>query len=164
KALEEGIWKKLNDLLNSPQRFKDAGALAVVIPDSVPNNVLDAFTLDWGGKLSPLPAAQLGMEDGKLIRRELEEGPVTVQFSFENKTSGPVKVNNVIAEIPGREHPDEWILIGAHFDSWDYGTGAQDNGSGSAMVMEAARAIAALGQQPRSEEHTSELQSPYDLV
>ena len=148
KALEEGVWKKLNDLLNSPQRFKDAGALAVVIPDSVPNNVLDAFALDWGGKLSPLPTAQLGMEDGKLIRRELEQGPVTIQFTFENKISGPVKVNNVIAEIPGREHPDEWILVGAHFDSWDYGTGAQDNGTGSAMVMEVARAIAALGQQP----------------
>jgi hypothetical protein len=80
KAIEEGIWKKLNDLLNSPQRFKDAGALAVVIPDSVPNNVLDAFALDWGGKLSPLPTAQIGMEDGKLIRRELEHGPVTIHF------------------------------------------------------------------------------------
>jgi carboxypeptidase Q len=88
------------------------------------------------------------MEDGKLIRRELEHGPVTIKFSFENKTSGPVKGNNVIAEIPGREHPDEWILIGAHFDSWDYGTGAQDNGTGSVMVMEVARAIVALGQQP----------------
>jgi carboxypeptidase Q len=148
KALEEGVWKKLNDLLNSPQRFKDAGALAVVIPDSVPNNVLDAFALDWGGKLSPIPTAQLGMEDGKLIRRELEQGPVTIQFAFENKTSGPLQVNNVIAEIPGHDHPDEWILIGAHFDSWDYGTGAQDNGTGSAMVMEVARAFAALGQQP----------------
>jgi len=88
------------------------------------------------------------MEDGKLIRREMEQGPVALQFSFENKTSGPTQVNNVIAEITGRDHPDEWILIGAHFDSWDFGTGAQDNGTGSAMVMEVARAIAALGQAP----------------
>ncbi len=148
KALEEGVWKKLNDLLKSPERFKQAGALAVVVPDTVPSNVLDAFSLDWGGRLSPLPTAQLGMEDAKLIRRELDQGPVTIQFAFENKTSGPVQVNNVIAEIPGRERPDEWILIGAHFDSWDYGTGAQDNGTGSAMVMEVARVIAALGQPP----------------
>lgn len=148
RVLEEGVWKKLNDLLQSPQRLKDAGALAVIVPDSVPNNVLDAFALDWGGRLSPLPTAQLGMEDGKLIRRELEQGQVTIQFAFENKTTGPVQVNNVIAEIPGREHPDEWILIGGHFDSWDYGTGAQDNGTGSAMVMEVARAIAALGHPP----------------
>ena len=148
KVLEEGVWKKLHDLLNSPQRFKEAGALAVIVPDTVPNNVLDAFSLDWGGKLIAIPAAQLGMEDGKLIRRQMEQGPVTLQFSFENKTSGPTQVNNVIAEIPGRDHPDEWILIGAHFDSWDFGTGAQDNGTGSAMVMEVARAIAALGQAP----------------
>jgi carboxypeptidase Q len=148
KALEDGVWKKLNDLLTSPQRFKDAGALGVVVSDTVADNVLNAFSLDWGGRLTALPTAELGMEDSKLIRRELKHGPVTIQFAFENKTSGPVQVNNVIAEIPGREHPDEWILIGAHFDSWDYGTGAQDNGTGSAMVMEVARALRALGQPP----------------
>src|SRR5262249_10350651 len=68
----------------------------------------------------------------------------------ENQTSGPMQVNNVVAEIPGREKPDEWIIIGAHLDSWDYGTGAQDNGSGCAMVLEAARAIAAFGAPRRS--------------
>ena len=57
--------------------------------------------------------------------------------------------NNVVAEIRGREHPDEWILIGAHLDSWDFGTGAQDNGTGSVSVLEVARAIAALGKTPR---------------
>jgi carboxypeptidase Q len=60
-----------------------------------------------------------------------------------------VPVNNVIAEIKGSEKPDEWILIGAHLDSWDYGTGAQDNGAGSASVLEVARAISSLGKAPR---------------
>ena len=59
-----------------------------------------------------------------------------MQFELQNNTSGPTQVNNVIAEIRGRELPDEWILIGAHLDSWDYGTGAQDNGTGSAMVLD----------------------------
>ena len=59
-------------------------------------------------------------------------------------------MNNVIAEIPGRERPGEWIIIGAHLDSWDYGTGAQDNGSGCAQVLEAARAIASMGAPRRS--------------
>jgi len=77
------------------------------------------------------------------------KGPVTIEFAYENRVSGPTEVHNVIAEIPGREKPDEWIIIGAHLDSWDYGTGAQDNGTGSVMVMEAARAMAALGQAPR---------------
>src|SRR5262249_26820614 len=74
---------------------------------------------------------------------------VRVKLEAENKITGPTAVNNVVAEIRGSERPDEWILVGAHLDSWDFGTGAQDNGSGSAMVLEAARAIAALGHPPR---------------
>ena len=54
-----------------------------------------------------------------------------------------------VAEIRGSEKPDEWILIGAHFDSWDFGTGAEDNGTGSVSVLEVARAIAALGKPPK---------------
>lgn len=149
KIFADGIWSALPQLFAAPQLLKDAGALALILPDRDSSNVLNAFSLDWGGHIGPLPEAELGMEDGKLVRRLLEQGPVTLQFAFENKVSGPVQVNNVLAEIPGTDHPDEWILIGAHFDSWDYGTGAQDNGSGSAMVMEAARALAALGKAPR---------------
>ena len=62
-----------------------------------------------------------------------------------------MQVNNVVAEIRGSELPDEWIIIGAHLDSWDYGTGAQDNGTGSVMVLDVARAIAAMGKAPRAQ-------------
>src|SRR5690349_9965550 len=90
------------------------------------------------------------MEDAKLLRRLLDaKQTVRVKLEADNKFSGATVVNNVIGEIRGSEHPDEWILIGAHLDSWDFGTGAQDNGTGTAMVLEAARAIAALGQAPR---------------
>jgi Zn-dependent M28 family amino/carboxypeptidase len=57
------------------------------------------------------------MEDGKLIERLLAKGPVTVEFAYENRTGGPTQVNNVIAEITGREKPDEWIIVGGHLDS-----------------------------------------------
>jgi carboxypeptidase Q len=57
--------------------------------------------------------------------------------------------HNVVAEIRGRERPDEWVIVGAHLDSWDFGTGAQDNGAGVAQVLEAARAIASIRQPPR---------------
>lgn len=136
-------------LIASLPLLRDAGASAVMVSDSERNNVLNAFAFSWGAQTSPLPIAQIGMEDGKLITRLMEQGTVTIEFQYENKVSGPTQVNNVIAEIPGRERPDEWVIIGAHLDSWDYGTGAQDNGSGCVMVMEAARAIAALGQPPR---------------
>jgi hypothetical protein len=133
----------------APQRLKDVGATAMVLSDNEANNVLNAFALTWGGQATVLPTAQVGQEDAKLMMRLLGRGPVNIEFQYENRLSGPAEVNNVVAEIRGREKPDEWIIIGAHLDSWDYGTGAQDNGTGSAMVLEAARAIAALGQPPR---------------
>src|SRR5262249_7701429 len=132
--------------------FKGCGVAAIVVADREKNNVLNAFGFTWGGVLSPLPMAQIGMEDSKLIERLSQKGPVTIEFSYENKVSGPIQVNNVVAKIRGREFPDEWIIIGAHLDSWDFGTGAQDNGTGTAMVLEAARAISALvqsGKAPR---------------
>lgn len=131
------------------QAFKDAGAGAVIVGDFENNNVLNAFSFDWGAHVSPLPVAQVGKEDARLIDRLMQGGAVTIEFDYQNKVSGPTQVNNVIAEIPGRDKADEWLIIGAHLDSWDYGTGAQDNGSGTAMVMEAARAIAAMGRPPR---------------
>ena len=131
------------------QAFKEAGAVAVVVSDFENNNVLNAFSLDWGAHLNPLPVAQVGMEDARLIERFLDNGAVTIEFEYQNKVGGATEVNNVVAEIPGRDHADEWLIIGAHLDSWDYGTGAQDNGSGAAMVLEAARAMAALPQPPR---------------
>jgi carboxypeptidase Q len=149
KIFAEGYVKALPKLDAAWPELQKAGAVAVIVTDHETNNVLNAHDLLWGAKMLPLPAAEVGMEDGKLIQRELEHGPVTIQLSLENKTSGETKVNNVVAEIRGRERPDEWILIGAHLDSWDFGTGAQDNGTGAISVLEVARAMMALGKAPR---------------
>jgi hypothetical protein len=149
KIFEEGVWKSFPALMASAQLFKDAGVLAVVNPARSKNDIISAFNLDWLSHESPLPEAHLGMEDSELIRRELQKGPVVIQFELRNTTSGPTPVRNVIAEIRGSEKPDEWIILGAHFDSWDFGTGAEDNGTGSVAVLEVARAIAALGKPPR---------------
>ncbi|HEX8457675.1 MAG TPA: M20/M25/M40 family metallo-hydrolase [Pyrinomonadaceae bacterium] len=137
-------------LVAAQELLKDAGAAAVVVGATDANNVLNAFNLNWGARISPLPLAQLGMEDAKLVQRFLAQGTtVSVEFQYENRTGGAIEDVNVVAEIRGRERPDEWIIVGAHLDSWDYGTGAQDNGTGCAMVLEAARAIAALPTPPR---------------
>jgi hypothetical protein len=148
-ALLKDGYAAFANLVAAQGLLKEAGAAAAVIGSTDPNNVLNAFSLNWGASISPLPLAQIGMEDTKLIQRLLPQGAVTVEFQYENRTGGAAVDNNVVAEIRGREHPEEWIIIGAHLDSWDYGTGAQDNGSGCAMVLEAARAIAALGTPPR---------------
>jgi hypothetical protein len=139
---------KLRDHLDA--RLREAGAIALLWPDGDPNNVLSARSIGFGTAVGVLPSAQVGREDVQLIRRLLDNGPVRIAFELHNKVSpGPVTVNNVIAEIRGGERPDEWVIVGAHLDSWDFGTGAQDNGTGVAMVLDAARAMAALGRAPR---------------
>jgi carboxypeptidase Q len=149
KVMADGYGKAMPKLESAALTLQKAGVLAVIMADRERNNVLNAHDGLWGAKLYPLPAAEIGMEDAKLIRRELEHGTVTIQLTIENKTSGTTTVNNLVAEIRGSELPDEWILIGAHLDSWDFGTGAQDNGTGAVSVLEIARALTTLGKAPR---------------
>jgi hypothetical protein len=149
KIFAEGWPKALPKLDAAWPVFAKADVPAIVMTDHEKNNVLNAHDMLWGAKMLPLPGAEIGMEDAKLIERLLEQGPVTIRIALENKTSGPTQVNNVVAEIRGAERPDDWILVGAHLDSWDFGTGAQDNGAGTISVLEVARAMAALGKAPR---------------
>jgi Iap family predicted aminopeptidase len=127
-----------------------AGAVAILLPDSDPDNQLSARGLGFGAVLSELPAAQIGREEAQTIREDLAHGRVRMSLELINRvTPGAATVSNVIADIPGRDRPDEWVIVGAHLDSWDFGTGAQDNATGVATVLEAARAIAALKEPPR---------------
>src|SRR5579872_4080613 len=136
-------------LMAAPALLQQAGVLAVLTGGRMPNNVLGTGALGWKGDIEPLPIAGIGLEDGLLVKRLIEKGPVTMNLNIQNKISGPVTVNDVVAEIPGTTSPQDWVLMGAHLDSWDFATGAQDNGSGSAQILEAARAIASLGQAPK---------------
>jgi len=61
----------------------------------------------------------------------------------------PMDVYNTVAEIRGSEKPDEMVILGAHLDSWDLGTGSTDNGTGSMAVLEAARTLAKLNLKPK---------------
>jgi Zn-dependent M28 family amino/carboxypeptidase len=76
-------------------------------------------------------------------------GKLRVRLTMSNKTGGPVEQYNVVGEIRGYEKPDEVVVLGAHLDSWELGTGALDNGCNAALVIEAARAIKASGLLPR---------------
>lgn len=149
KIYAEGYGKAESKLRAAWQTFAEDGVLAVMTTDRTPNNVINAHAGLWGSKLVPLPGIELGMEDSRLIQRLAVRGPVKVHLNVENKTSGQMTVNNVVAEIRGRERPEEWILVGGHLDSWDFGTGAQDNGTGSVSVLEVARAMVAAGRPPR---------------
>jgi hypothetical protein len=77
-------------------------------------------------------------------------GEVELEFDIRNYfKKGPVKLYNVIADLPGVEWPDEYVIVGGHIDSWDGATGAMDNGTGCAAVLEAARMLAQAGVKPR---------------
>ena len=125
------------------------GALAIVTDSSAAQNAVNVGGSVWDGSLLPLPTANLGHEDTLLLRRLLERGPVTMEFRFRNRIREHVPVDNVIAEIPGRDAPGEYVLLGAHLDSWHPGAGAQDDGTGVATVVGTAQAVMALGRAPR---------------
>ena len=105
KIFANGWVKVLEPLEASYKVFKDNGAVGLIFPGGDRNNVLSASDPNWGSSLLLMPGAQIGMEDFQLIRRSLEHGPVTMQFELQNTTSGPMQVNNVVAEIRGREVP-----------------------------------------------------------
>ena len=98
---------------------------------------------------SAFPVAFLTTESYGLIWRLLKRGPVDIEIDLKNSFSNrPVEVYNTVAEIPGTEKPDEVVIIGGHIDSWDLGTGATDDGTGIMAVLEAARALKAVGVRP----------------
>jgi carboxypeptidase Q len=124
------------------------GAAAILFESTRPRDLLYRHTITWGA-IAPLPIAQVRREDGLRLARLLESGkPLTMRLDLQNKVGGPWEAANVVAEIKGSEHPDEIVLLGAHLDSWDLGTGALDNGVNCALVVDVARAIAA-GPRPR---------------
>ena len=97
-----------------------------------------------------IPTAYIAREDFMLLWRLLDSGAVQAEVNIGGNFSGkPAEVYNTVAEIPGSEKPDEVVIIGAHLDSWDLGTGATDNGTGSTAVLEAARALKKSGVKPK---------------
>jgi hypothetical protein len=86
------------------------------------------------------------------LRGRLEKGGEDVVLEFDVKnvlTKGPVPCTNVVADLVGRERPDEFVIVGGHLDGWDAAEAAQDNATGCATTLEAARLIAAAGGRPR---------------
>jgi carboxypeptidase Q len=97
-----------------------------------------------------IPAAALSNPDADQLSRLLTRGePVRVRLDIDVGFDGEYTSHNVIGEITGREAPDEIVVIGAHLDSWDLGTGAIDDGAGIGITMAAGAAIAALDERPR---------------
>jgi hypothetical protein len=100
---------------------------------------------------APIPAGALAVEDAELVHRLLAAGPVKMRLVLEGRVGDPplVPSANVVAEIRGAERPEEVVVIGAHLDAWDLGTGAVDDGAGVAMALDAMRIAASMPRPPR---------------
>jgi carboxypeptidase Q len=128
------------------------GAVAVLVRSVGPTGLRTAHTgsVTYGADHKPIPAAAISVEDAGRIARLSEAGHrVRVRLVLSGQILPDVESGNVIGEIRGRERPDEIVLIGAHLDSWDVGTGASDDAVGCIVTWEAARLMKALGIRPR---------------
>jgi hypothetical protein len=97
-----------------------------------------------------IPTAAMSAPDAILIQNMLRRGkPVILKMNLTSKIIGPQMSANIIGEISGREDPDRFVVLGAHVDSWDEGTGALDDGAGIGSVMATAAFIGQMEQRPR---------------
>jgi len=140
----------------------DAGALGTIQSATPPSptqpennseppiNILDGFVESWD-KLPVLPDIKLLNTQYNDIKALVEKKePVVLEFDIRNWFKmGPVKYHNVVATLRGTTYPDEYIVIGGHFDAFSGGTGGVDDGSGFAPGMEAIRLVAAAGAKPK---------------
>ncbi|HJW71533.1 MAG TPA: M20/M25/M40 family metallo-hydrolase [Geothrix sp.] len=132
--------------------MKDLKAAVVLRGSGRPNDLLNmgGSPVSRMGRTT-VPTAFLSGEQADMLERLVKRGQHPVaEIQIAGETSkAPVQAHNVVAEIRGSEWPDQVVIVGGHLDSWDLGTGATDNGTGSVASMEVLRAIQALGLKPK---------------
>jgi carboxypeptidase Q len=142
-----GEQPKFDVIFSALEHLRSLGPMAIVTT-GIANGAESMTSLGFAGTIAPQPQVQVGLEDSLLIKRLLERGPVSLHFSATNRIRTAVKISNVIAELSGKDTAAGVVLIGAHLDSWQPGTGAQDDGTGVASVIETARALKGLNRPP----------------
>jgi carboxypeptidase Q len=148
-------WPDLfNEYMRPPAiiaRAAKEGAAAILWTGARERMLLYRHTNALNGEIDKIPQAVVAREDALRLARLVATTPgrVRVKLVLPNEIGGPIEQENVVGEIRGYEKPDEVVILGAHLDSWELGTGALDNGCNAALVIEAARAIKATGLLPR---------------
>lgn len=137
---------------SGPARAAEKGAIGVLIRSLGTGKHRFAHTgaTRYEAEIEQIPAAALAIPDADILERQVTTGQ-KVRFRFElgaHRLENVISAN-VIGEIPGRASPEEIVLLGAHLDSWDVGTGAVDDGAGCAIVLETARLLLELPEAPR---------------
>ena len=136
----------------SARAAAQAGAVATLVRSVGPIGLRTVHTgsVQYQSDMPPIPAAAITGEDANRIARLAARGrKVRVHLMLEGHSEGESESANVVAEIRGRDKPDEIVVLGGHLDSWDVGTGASDDGVGCVATWEALRLMKKLGIQPR---------------
>ena len=143
----QGIQARLHGASEAARR----GAVAVLVRSVTAVSLRTPHTgaLRYDDGVRKIPAAAISIEDADLLARLAREGPVEVELALGARMLPDAPSANVVGELRGRERPDEIVVLGAHIDSWDVGTGASDDGAGVVAVMEAVRLLRQSGLTPR---------------
>lgn len=150
-AAERKFAAQLQALGKNPKQLakalEDAGAAAILT-----NNWSKGWGVEkiFGTRTHKIPSLHISCEDYGLLDRLAanNQGPM-VRLNADSKDLGEIDAYNVVAEIKGSEKPDEYVLLSAHFDSWDGSSGATDNGTGSVTMLEAIRLLKELYPNPK---------------
>ncbi|WP_339844776.1 M20/M25/M40 family metallo-hydrolase [uncultured Dokdonia sp.] len=130
-----------------PEALENAGAVGIVT-----SNWSRGFGVNkiFSARTKKIPTVDLELEDYGMLYRLAESGHTPkINITAISKELGAVPAFNTIAEIKGTEKPEEYVILSAHFDSWDGGTGATDNGTGTLVMMEAMRILKKIYPNPK---------------
>jgi len=145
----DGLFREYAEAAEVERRAFAADVAGVAYMASRPKGLLYRHNVSIGPK-NKRPMLILEREPAERALRLLRAGRrLKLTASIDVEGGKPYESANVIAEIRGSEKPDEVVIVGAHLDSWDLGTGALDNGCNVALILDLARQIHALGLRPR---------------
>jgi len=137
---------------SGPSRAARYGAVATLVRSISPVSLQTPHTgaLRYDDGVPKIPAAAITIEGAELLQRMQDRGEqVTVRLKMAAKFLPDAESANVIGELKGTEKPEEVVLVSGHFDSWDVGQGANDDGGGCIVSWEAVRLLKELGLRPR---------------
>jgi len=147
KAFQANIRSTGYSANSLPGKLEEAGALGVL--SSFWSRAFGSNKI-FGARTREIPSVDISLEDyGQLYRLAKNGIRPRIRIETSSKTLGNVPSFNTIAQIKGTERPDEYVILSAHLDSWEGGSGATDNGTGTLVMMEAARVLKKILPNPK---------------
>jgi carboxypeptidase Q len=138
--------------LNGASRAARHGAVAALVRSITPVSLQTPHTgaMNYDQQQPKIPVAAITIEGAEMLQRTYDRGDrITLRLKMEAKFLPDAESANVVAELKGSERPDEIVVLAGHYDSWDVGQGAHDDGGGCIAAWEAVRLLKELGLRPR---------------